>query len=653
MKIINIGVLAHVDAGKTTLTEQILYQTGVKERAGSVDQGDTTTDSLEIERRRGITVKSAAVSFDVDGLKVNLIDTPGHADFISEVEHALSVLDGVILVISAVEGVQAQTRVLMQTLKEQRIPTLLFMNKIDRRGANYGQVRTRIQNLLDPHICDMTVTENEGCENAGVLPADPVSAGWLETLALQDDELLRMYAEDIPVSADRLYEELIRQTKAGKAYPLFAGSAAKGIGVDRLLSCLGDFIPTNGSAVLSTAEDLPPLSGFVFKVIKDSSDEQAAYVRLFAGRLRLRDEVRVISRAGNIRSLKVKQLYALQAGKKTAAGCIEAGDIAVLPGSELHIGDVIGFRSDRIKDFAFHKPPIQVQVLAEKKEHSAMLHQALSRLTVEDPYLEYQHDQYANEHTIRVFGRVQQEVLAETIREQYGIQVTFSPPKVLCIEKPAGVGESAEMMGDPGNLFWATVGFKVEPGTSGSGITYSLAVELGALPLSFQKAIRETVEETLKEGLYGWPVTDIAVTLTHTGYASPVSTAKDFRRLAPLVLIDALSKAWTAVFEPVNAVHLVVPEAALSKVITRLAQLEGLFHEPELQGTAVRLNGTIPVRTADRLQTELSSLTNGEGLLSMKPGGYAEVRSAYPENERRRLNPLNRGEYLLRLNKIL
>lgn len=367
MKIINIGVLAHVDAGKTTLTEQILYQTGVKERAGSVDQGDTTTDSLEIERRRGITVKSAAVSFDVDGLKVNLIDTPGHADFISEVEHALSVLDGVILVISAVEGVQAQTRVLMQTLKEQRIPTLLFMNKIDRRGANYGQVRTRIQNLLDPHICDMTVTENEGSENAGVLPADPVSTGWLETLALQDDELLRMYAEDIPVSADRLYEELIRQTKAGKAYPLFAGSAAKGIGVDRLLSCLGDFIPTSGSAVLSTAEDLPPLSGFVFKVIKDSSDEQAAYVRLFAGRLRLRDEVRVISRAGHIRSLKVKQLYALQAGKKTAAGCIEAGDIAVLPGSELHIGDVIGFRSDRIKDFAFHKPPIQVQVLAEKR----------------------------------------------------------------------------------------------------------------------------------------------------------------------------------------------------------------------------------------------------------------------------------------------
>lgn len=158
----------------------------------------------------------------MDGLKVNLIDTPGHADFISEVEHALSVLDGVILVISAVEGVQAQTRVLMQTLKELRIPTLLFMNKIDRRGANYGQVRTRIQNLLDPHICDMTVTENEGSENAGVRPADPVSAGWLETLALQDDELLRMYAEDIPVSADRLYEELIRQTRAGKAFPLFS-----------------------------------------------------------------------------------------------------------------------------------------------------------------------------------------------------------------------------------------------------------------------------------------------------------------------------------------------------------------------------------------------------------------------------------------------
>lgn len=652
MKIINIGVLAHVDAGKTTLTEQILYQTGAKMRAGSVDHGDTTTDSLEIERRRGITVKSAAVSFYVNELKVNLIDTPGHADFISEVEHSLSVLDGVILVISAVEGVQAQTRVLMQTLKELRIPTLLFMNKIDRMGADYDQVRTMIHNLLDTHICEMTIVENEGTEDARLRPADPLSAGWLETLALQDDELLRMYAEDIPVSADRLYEELMQQTQLGKTYPLFAGSAAKGIGVDRLLSCLGDFMPLHETSE-HKRKDAIPLSGMVFKVMHDSSDERTAYIRMYEGQLRLRDEVQVVSRDGRPRWLKVKRLYALQGGKKTAADCIDAGDIAVLTGAELFVGDVIGFRSDRIKNFTVHKPPIQVKVLAENEEHRTELYQALSMLTIEDPFLEYRHDQDAHEHTIRVFGKVQQEVLAETIWEQYGIRVSFSSPKVMCIEKPAACGASAEMMGEAGNPFWATVGFRVEPGAFGSGLTYELEVELGSLPLSFQKAIKETVEETLNEGLHGWPVTDIIVTLTHTGYASPVSTAKDFRRLTPLVLMNALFKAGTVVYEPVNAIHMVLPESCLSKVMSRLTLLEGTFLEPDLQGTAAHLIGTIPVRTADRLQSELHSLTNGEGILSMKPGGYMAVQSAYPENERKQLNALNRGEYMLRLNKIM
>ena len=204
--ILNIGVLAHVDAGKTTLTEQILFRSGIIDQAGSVDQGNTITDSLEIERRRGITIKSAAVSFMLGDLKINLIDTPGHADFISEVEHSLSVLDGVILVISAVEGVQAQTRVLMQTLKEQRIPTLLFMNKIDRMGANYHNVFTMIRNLLDEHICEMSSVTHEGSATVRVDVADPHNAGWVEMLALSNDDLLNDYVQDIPISRERLQE---------------------------------------------------------------------------------------------------------------------------------------------------------------------------------------------------------------------------------------------------------------------------------------------------------------------------------------------------------------------------------------------------------------------------------------------------------------
>ncbi|MEX3618970.1 GTP-binding protein [Paenibacillus glucanolyticus] len=646
-KILNIGVLAHVDAGKTTLTEQILYRSGIIEQAGSVDQGNTTTDSLEIERRRGITIKSAAVSFTLGDLKVNLIDTPGHADFISEVEHSLSVLDGVILVISAVEGVQAQTRVLMQTLKEQGIPTLLFMNKIDRMGADYNRVRTMLRNLLDEHICEMSRVDNEGSTSVHVDMADPHNSGWLEILALLNDELLQDYAHDVPVSSERLKEELRKQTRQGKAYPLFAGSAAKGVGMEPLLAALNDFFPVNDPSELNHE----PLSGLVFKVIKQPNGERNVYFRLFAGKVQARDEISVTSQDGQTTMLKVKQLHALQHGKSAPAGHIDAGDIGILIGSELRVGDVIGAVSDKMKVVHFQKPPIQVHVSTKQPEDEHKLHNALSDLTVEDPFLQYVQDTNTKENIIHVFGKVQQEILVETLQRQYGIEAVFSAPRVICIEKPCGVGEAVEYIGEC--PFYATVGLRVEPGEPGSGLQYRLDVELGSLPLSFQKAIKDTVIEVLQEGLYAWSVTDIIVTLTHTGYASPVSTAKDFRSLTPLVLMEALNQAGTEVYEPMNDIQFILPESSLSKVLSRLAALEGTYQEPEFHNNVVHLHGTIPVRTSDELKSEVHSLTSGEGMLSVRPGGYVKVQTTIPENKRRQVNPLNRGEYMLHLNKIL
>lgn len=645
--ILNIGVLAHVDAGKTTLTEQILFRSGLIDQAGSVDQGNTITDSLEIERRRGITIKSAAVSFMLGDLKINLIDTPGHADFISEVEHSLSVLDGVILVISAVEGVQAQTRVLMQTLKEQRIPTLLFMNKIDRMGANYHNVYTMIRNLLDEHIGEMSSVSHEGSATVRVDVADPHNAGWVEMLALTNDDLLNDYAQDIPISRERLQEELRRQTQQGKAYPLFAGSAAKGIGIEPLLDALGELFPVNDASELQHES----LSGLVFKVIKLPNGERNVYLRLFAGSIQARDEITVIMQNGNINMFKVKHLHTLHHGKSMPVNQIDAGDIAILMTDELKVGDVIGAVSDRMKRVHFQKPPIQVQVSAKNPAEEHQLHTALSDLTEEDPFLQYIQDSITKEHIIHVFGKVQQEILLETIQQQYGIEAVFSAPRVICIEKPVATGEAVEFIGEC--PFYATVGLRVEPGERGTGIQYRLEVELGSLPLSFQKAIKDTVIEVLQEGLYGWTVTDIIVTLTHTGYASPVSTAKDFRSLTPLVLMSALNKAGTEVFEPINVIQFILPETSLSKVLSKLAALEGTYQEPTFHNHAVHVHGTIPVRTTDLLKAEVHSLTSGEGMLSVKPGGYVKVKGTVPVNKRRQVNPLNRGEYMLYLNKIM
>lgn len=647
-KILNIGVLAHVDAGKTTLTEQILYRSGIIEQAGSVDQGNTTTDSLEIERRRGITIKSAAVSFILGDLKVNLIDTPGHADFISEVEHSLSILDGVILVISAVEGVQAQTRVLMQSLKEQGIPTLLFMNKIDRMGADYNRVCAMIRNLLDERICEMSCVEDEGSTSVQVDAADPQRSAWVEIMALHHEELLQDYVQDVPISSERLQEELRKQTQQGKAYPLFAGSAAKGIGIEPLLAALDGYFPVNYPSEL----DHDSLSGLVFKVIKQPGGERNVYFRLFAGKIQARDEISVLAQDGQTTKFKVKQLYALHNGKLIPAGHIDAGDIGILTGGELKVGDVIGTLSGKMKVVHFQKPPIQVHVSTKQPEDEHKLHNALSDLTAEDPFLQYVQDTNTKENIIHVFGKVQQEILVETIQRQYGIEAVFSAPRVICIEKPYGAGEAVEYMGE--HPFYATVGLRVEPGDKGSGLQYRLEVELGSLPLSFQKAIKDTVIEVLQEGLYGWSVTDIIVTLTHTGYASPVSTAKDFRSLTPLVLMDALYRAGTEVYEPMNNIQFILPESSLSKTLSQLAALEGTYQEPEFHNNAVHIHGTIPVRTSDLLKSEVHSLTSGEGMLSVKPGGYEKVRtSTIPENKRRQANPLNRGEYMLHLNKIM
>ncbi|GAB6930303.1 TetM/TetW/TetO/TetS family tetracycline resistance ribosomal protection protein [Paenibacillus sp. JCM 10914] len=647
--IVNIGVLAHVDAGKTTLTEQILYRAGILKQVGSVDQGNTTTDSLDMERRRGITIKAAAVSFMIGALKVNLIDTPGHADFISEVEHSLSVLDGVILVISAVEGVQAQTRVLMQTLKNQGIPTLLFLNKIDRIGADYDRVCTMIRRQLDEHICEIAIPSNEGTTSASVRMADPIEANWIDTLALHDEDLLQDYVQDIPINSNRLKDILHQQTKLAHVFPLFVGSAAKGVGVEPVIQALADLFPVQSVEVLTPL----PLSGLVFKVVRQENGELSAYARIFAGSLHTREEIVVHAQDGETSWLKVKQLHRLHLGRTVPAPVIEGGDIAIITSTVLKVGDVLGSPSEKIRVVRFHKPPLQVRVMTERDDVDMVLHQALSTLTIEDPFLQYHYDAGANEHMIHVFGRVQQEVLMETVQTLYGIEIQFSPPTVMCIEKVVAIGEATESINETQNPFHATVGLRVEPGAAGSGVEYRLEVELGSLPLSFHKAIKETVYENLQEGLYGWPVTDILITLTHTGYSSPVSTAGDFRSLTPLVFMKALDQARTEVYEPVNKLYFAMPESSLSKVMSRLSTLEGAFAEPQYRNGLVHLEGSIPVRTTDILQAEVHSLTSGEGILTVRPGGYAKVLTRFPVHTRRQVNALHRSEYMMHLNKIM
>ncbi|MDM5189027.1 TetM/TetW/TetO/TetS family tetracycline resistance ribosomal protection protein [Bacillus sp. DX4.1] len=653
MKTINIGIVAHVDAGKTSLTERVLYETNVINEIGQVDKGNTQTDSMDLEKKRGITIKASVVSFFLKDLKVNLIDTPGHADFIAEVERSFRVLDGAVLVISAVEGIQAQTKILMTILQNLRIPTILFVNKIDRSGAQLARIIESIKETLTENVIPLYRAENIGTKQAYIVrnslhpDQNPTSFDeCIELMSLHDERLLESYINGEALTEEKIKIELLNQIKDATIYPIFFGSAMTGIGIAELLEGVATMIPAN-----TIVEDAP-LSGVVFKIEKESSRGKIAYIRIFSGHISVREYINV-HRKKNAREIKthtekIKKLHIFSDGKTVQSQKVSANDFCKVWGlKDVKIGDVVGEWSDKIKDIHFASPQMETRIQAKEKENNHQLYQVLIELSEEDPLIKVLKDDFHNDIYIRLFGEVQKEVIETTLKEHYDLDVSFSETRIVCIEKPTGVGQAIDMMESVDNPFYATVGFKVEPGLSGSGVSYKLGVELGSLPLAFHKAIEDTVFDTLKQGLYGWEVADIIVTLTHTGYASPVTTAGDFRKLVPLVLMDALVRAGTNVYEPINEFELIVPANTISKTMYKLSALQAVFTEPILHKDSFLLTGTLPMAETENFKKRLHSFTEGEGLFITKPYGFNKIETDFPTRKRADFNPLNRKDYLL------
>ncbi|WP_090929080.1 elongation factor G [Nonomuraea jiangxiensis] len=658
MRTLNLGILAHVDAGKTSLTERLLHAAGVIDEVGSVDDGNTQTDTLDLERRRGITIKSAVVSFVVGGTTVNLIDTPGHPDFIAEVERVLNVLDGAVLVVSAVEGVQAQTRVLMRTLRRLGIPTLIFVNKIDRRGARYDAVLREISGRLCPAVVAMGTTSGLGTEAASFTPydgGDPAFATHLvDVLAGQRDALLEAFvADEGSVPYGRLRAELVAQTGQALAHPVFFGSAITGAGVDALVAGIEELLPA------AQGDPEGPVSGTVFKVERGEAGEKVAYVRMFAGTVRTRDRL-CFGRDG--RAGKVTAISVFDRGAATRRPSVEAGRIARLWGlADVRIGDPITTPSSpetRAPGEArrhFAPPTLETVVVPGRSSDKGALHLALAQLAEQDPLIALRQDDLRQEVSVSLYGEVQKEVIQATLLNDFGLDVTFRETTTICVERPVGRGEAFELIGKEPNPFLATVGLRAEPGPAGSGVEFRLEVELGSLPYSFMRTIEETVGDTLREGLHGWQVVDCVVTLTHSGYwarqshsggvfdKSMSSTAGDFRNLTPLVLMSALRQAGTRVYEPMHRFRLELPADTLGPVLPVLARL-GAVPRTRTPGL---VEGEIPAASVHRLERRLPELTRGEGVLECDFDGYQPIRGPIPERPRTDHNPLNRKEYLL------
>lgn len=660
LRTLNLGILAHVDAGKTTLTERLLYAAGIIDAIGSVDAGTTQTDTLALERARGITIKAAVVSFAIDDVSVNLIDTPGHPDFIAEVERVLSVLDGAVLVISAVEGVQAQTRVLLRTLQRLRIPTLLFVNKIDRRGARYESLLRDIAVKLTPAIVPMGAVRSIGSRAADVVPftaADAAfSAGLTERLAEHDAALLDAYIGcGTAPSYRRLRKALATQSRRGLVHPVFFGSAITGAGVEALMAGIVELLP----AARGNVDE--PVSGTVFKIERGPSGEKVAYVRLIAGTLRTRERLR-LGRGGEA---KVTAISVFDRGAAVRCGSLAAGQIGRLWGlGDVQIGDAIGRPRAPAVEHHFAPPTLETVVVPRRAEERGALHVALSQLAEQDPLINLRQDDVRQELSLSLYGEVQKEIIQETLASDYGIAAEFRETTTICIERPLGSGAAVEFMRVAPNPFLATVGLHVEPAVVGSGVRFRLAAEvLGKMPLAFFQAVEDTVQETLRQGPCGWQVTDCTVTLTHAGYAgkhsqghnpfdkSMSSTGADFRGLTPLVLMQALQRAGTRVYEPLHRFALELPADALGAVLPALARLGAVAQTTTLRGPSCLVEGEIPVAHVHALRQQLPALTRGEGVLESAFARYQPIRGEPPTRPRTDQNPLDRKAYLLRVTR--
>ncbi len=646
MRTLNLGILAHVDAGKTTLTERLLYAAGVIDRVGSVDHGTTQTDFLALEQRRGITIKSAVVSFVANGVTVNLIDTPGHPDFIAEVERVLGVLDGAVLVVSAVEGVQAQTIVLMRTLQRLRIPTLIFVNKIDRRGARPAAVVRTIGERLTPAIIAMGEAQDLGAASAAFTPCGAADRGFrarlAELLADHDEAILAAWVGDEnAITWRRLRAGLGAQTRRALAHPVYFGSAITGAGVDSLIAAVTELLP----ALAADVEG--PVSGAVFKVERGPVGEKIAYARLFGGTVRARERLSF----GGDKSAKVTAIRIFDAGATTPCETLEAGRIGKLWGlGDVRIGDRIGEVAKAAPAHHFAPPTLETVIVPRRPCDKGALHAALVQLAEQDPLIDLRQDDVRQEMSVSLYGEVQKEVIQETLTSEFGLEVDFRETTTICIERPLGSGAAVEQAPRP---LMATVGLRIDPGPVGSGVSFALEVEYGSLPLTFHKAVEEAALETLRQGLHGWRVQDCKLALTHAirWRHFALSTPADHRDLTPLVVMDALRRAGTVVCEPMHRFHLEAPAEALGALLPILARLGAEVEAPATRGSWLALEGAIAAGSVHELRRRLPAATRGEGVLESTFDHYRPIRGPVPTRPRTDNNPLDRREYLRRLRR--
>ena len=610
MNIINIGILAHVDAGKTTLTESLLYASGTISEPGSVEKGTTRTDTMFLERQRGITIQTAVTSFQWHRCKVNIVDTPGHMDFLAEVYRSLAVLDGAILVLSAKDGVQAQTRVLFHALRKLNIPTIIFINKIDQVGIDLEGV---YQSVRDKLSADIIIKQTVSLSSKITLTENTSAEVW-DSVIENNDELLAKYIAGESISQKELAQEEQRRVQDASLLPVYHGSAKNGLGIQQLMDAvIGLFQSTKeqGSAALC---------GRVFKVEYTDCGQRLVYLRLYSGTLRLRDTVALAGRE----KLKITEMRIPSKGEIVRTDTAHKGEIVILPSDSLRLNDILGDKTqlprEMWSDVPF--PMLRTTITPKTAEQRDRLLDALTQIADTDPLLHYEVDSTTHEIILSFLGRMQLEVVSALLTEKYKIETAVKEPTVIYLERPLKVASHTIHIEVPPNPFWASIGLSVTPLPLGSGVKYESRVSLGYLNQSFQNAVMDGIRYGLGQGLYGWNVTDCKICFEYGLYYSPVSTPADFRSLAPIVLEQALKKSGTQLLEPYLSFTLYAPQEYLSRAYHDAPKYCATIETAQIKKDEVVFTGEIPARCIQAYRTDLAFYTNGRSVCLTELKGY-------------------------------
>ncbi|GHU68437.1 tetracycline resistance protein [Clostridia bacterium] len=636
----NIGIFAHVDAGKTTLTERMLQLTGAIREAGAVDQGTAHTDSLDVERRRGITVRAAMVSMLWRGVSIHVIDTPGHTDFAAEVERAFWALDGAVLIVSAAEGVRPQTERLYRALEEYGLPFIIFINKCDSPNTDAPAA-----------IAGAKVTLGSGVSDV----SNPLDV--LECLAEFDEDMLDTFVEGKTVPQCQLYDSLKEFTLSGKTHPAFMGSALRGDGVSSLLDAIINYLPEP-----SGNPDGQP-AGIIFAIDNNQTQGRAAHMRLFEGTLRNRDGITLTippayrGAPAKTADYKIAQIRTIElAGRGEDLGQMSAGSIASIMGlKEARAGMTIGNTASLPKraapdmtddrNGAFAQPLLLVKVTSIDVAQREALRLALDTLASEDPLLRA--EKLGGDLHVRVMGAVQLEVLEEWLRTRFGVRTQFGPPHIVHHETIAerAVGFYAYTMPKP---CWAVIRFDLEPLPRGTGIRYDSVVPVREIAMRYQHQIEQALPAALRQGFLGWPVDDIKITLTggehHLIHTNPL----DFIVATPVALMDGLRRGNSVLLEPILSMDITVPSDCAGRVQSEIIAMRGETLDSQPRGDLIRLTALVPSASSLDFHARLAALTHGKGAMTQRLHSYRD-RAPDPELvcPRRGVNPLDTAKYIL------